>query len=85
VTVTPGSTAYGGLSFEVTPADAEVHVDGALAGTVDEFSPTGQPLTLTPGVHTIEIRAPGHRTMIFDVTITAGQVIPYRGALTPGA
>jgi len=75
--------AVGGLSFEITPSDAEVWVDGAYVGTVGDFTPTTRPLDLTPGRHHIEIRASGYRSMSFDVEISAGQVIPYRGALQP--
>ena len=69
------------MSFEITPSDAELYVDGTRVGTVGDFTPTSQPLGLPPGRHQIEIRAPGYRTMAFDVDIVAGQVIPYRGAL----
>ena len=51
--------ASGGLSFEITLADASV---GA-------------------GRHHIEIRADGYEPMAFDTTVTAGQVVPYRGTL----
>lgn len=84
ITVAPGQADYGGVSFEMTPSDAEIYVDGDYAGIASEFSPTSQPLTLTPGPHTIEVRAAGHRTLVFEVTIAPGHVIPYRGALNPG-
>jgi hypothetical protein len=71
----------GGLSFEVTPDMAEVFVDGSYVGTVGQFTPRSQPLGLTAGRHRVEIRAPGYRTMDFDVDIVPGQVIPYQGAL----
>lgn len=84
VSVAPAPMGYGGVSFEITPSDAEVWVDGGYAGRADEFDPGGPPLSLTPGPHRIELRAPGHRPLAFDVTVTAGQVIPYQGALQPG-
>jgi hypothetical protein len=71
----------GGLSFEITPNTAELAVDGNVVGTVGQFTPTSQPLGLTAGRHKIEVRAPGYRTMSFDVDIVAGQVIPYKGAM----
>jgi hypothetical protein len=49
----------GGVSFEITPSTTEVFIDGSFVGTVGEFTPTTQPLGLTPGRHRIEIRAPG--------------------------
>ncbi len=76
-----GQADMGGVSFEITPSTAEVFVDGSYVGTTGEFTPQTQPLGLTPGRHRIEIRAPGYRTMNFDVDTVAGQVLPYQGAL----
>ena len=77
----PNQANMGGVSFEITPPDAEVYVDGSYVGTAGEFTATTQPLGLTPGRHYIEIRAAGYRTMAFDTDIVAGQVIPYQGVL----
>ena len=77
------AAAYGGVSFEITPADAAVYVDGSYAGTCAEFAANAQPLTLDPGRHRIEVQAEGYRPMVFDADVVAGQVIPYRGALQP--
>jgi len=73
----------GGASFEITPATAEIYVDGSLVGRAADFTPTTQPLDLAPGRHRIEIRAPGYRTVAVDADIVAGQVIPYQGVLEP--
>ena len=50
-------------------------------GTVDQFSPSSQPLGLSAGRHRLEIEAQGYRTLSFDVDITSGQVLPYQGAM----
>jgi hypothetical protein len=81
VGVQPSQADTGGLSFEITPSTAQLFVDGSPMGTVGQFTPTTQPLGLPAGRHQIEVRAPGYRTMAFDVDIVAGQVIPYQGAL----
>ena len=83
VGVQPGQSQAntGGMSFEITPGTAEVFVDGSYVGTVGQFTPTTQPLGLTPGRHRIEIRAQGYRTLDFDVDVVAGQVIPYQGVM----
>ena len=83
VGVQPGQSQAntGGVSFEITPGTAEVFLGGSYVGTVDQFTPTTQPLGLTPGRHRIEIRAQGYRTMNFDVDVVPGQVIPYRGVM----
>jgi len=71
----------GGLSFQITPSDAQIFVDGANLGTVGEFTPTSQPLGLRAGRHHVEIRAPGYQTMSFDVDVMGGEVIPYQGTM----
>ena len=74
-------TNTGGLSFEITPNDAEVFVDNVYVGTVGEFTSTTQPLAVAAGHHLVEIRAAGYQTIRFDVDIIAGQVLPYQGSL----
>jgi PEGA domain len=81
VGVQPSQSNMGGLSFEISPGDAELIVDGRSIGTVGQFTPNTQPLGLPAGRHQIEVRAAGYRTMSFDVDIVAGQVIPYQGTL----
>jgi hypothetical protein len=82
-TVPQAQTATGGLSFDITPSDAEIRIDGQDVGRVDQFAPNEQPLTLALGRHRIDIDAPGYRPLAFDVDIVAGQVIPYQGAMQP--
>jgi len=83
VVINPGAPAYGGVALDITPSDADVWVDGQYAGKVQDFDGTTQPLTLTPGTHTIQVQAPGYQPMTVDVGIQTGQVIPYRGDLMP--
>jgi hypothetical protein len=75
------SPACGGISFDVAPSNAQVSVDGVFVGTVEEFSSASEPLALAPGNHYLEVRLPGYRTANIDVTIAAGEVTPYQGAL----
>ena len=81
VTPTPAVGAAGGLSFDITPAEAGVYLDGYYMGTVSQFSPNQPPLALAPGRHHVEIREPGFEIIAFDVDILPGQVIPYQGDL----
>ena len=83
VSVSPGAVAYGGVSFEITPAQTAVYVDGAYVGTVGEFYDPSSPLSLTVGAHRVELRAPGYEPLLFDIVVEEGQVIPYRGDLQP--
>lgn len=75
-------SAYGGLSFDIQPLDADIYVDGDYVGTAGEFGPYDAPLTLMAGVHRVEIEASGCRPISFDLTVLRGQVIPYRGSLS---
>jgi PEGA domain len=77
----PAQGQYGGLSFQVMPATAQVIVDGVYVGTVGQFAPTTQPLTLPPGRHHVEIRADTYQAMTFDVNVAPGQVLPYQGTM----
>jgi hypothetical protein len=83
VFVTPGSPYYGGIALEMTPYDADVFVDGTYAGHVEDFDGTTQPLTLSAGMHEIEVQAQGYEPMRVNVEVQPGQVIPYRGDLRP--
>lgn len=74
-------SAYGGLSFDIQPLDADIYVDGDYVGTAGEFDPYAAPLTLVAGLHRVEIEARGCRPISFDLTVLRGQVIPYRGSL----
>jgi hypothetical protein len=79
--VAADNSSYGGASFDIQPSDADLFVDGQYAGPVSDFGPNDAPLTLAPGPHRIAIQRDGYRPMEWDVTIEAGQVIPYRGVL----
>jgi hypothetical protein len=81
-----GSGSYdrvgtGALRLKIKPREAEVYVDGYFVGTVDEFDGLFQKLTLDGGGHRIEIRAAGHEVIQFEVLITPGETITYKGEL----
>jgi hypothetical protein len=71
----------GGLSFDITPSDAEVTIDGNFVGAVGQFTSSSQPLGLSAGRHRVEVSAPGYRSIAFDADIVAGQVTPYQGTM----
>jgi len=77
------SSQYGGVALFVTPDDGYVYVDGGYAGIVRDFDGSRQPLTLTPGVHHIEVDQNGFEPLSFDVTVQPGVVIPYQGGMRP--
>ena len=83
VSVQPTATNSAGVSFEITPADGDVYVDGSYIGHVSDFGPQSEPLALAPGRHRIEIRRSGYQTLSFDADAVAGEVIPYQGTMQP--
>jgi hypothetical protein len=76
-----GEAGEGTLKLKVDPNDAEVYVDGYYTGIVDDFDGAFQGLKLEAGPHKIEIRAPGFRTITFDVRIEPHDTVTYRGEL----
>lgn len=83
----PQGFAYGAdasLRLKVTPNDAEVYVDGYYVGIVDDFDGIFQRLRVDAGPHRIDIRAPGHETLSFEVQLEPDQTITYRGDMKKG-
>lgn len=71
----------GEVRLDVSPRHAQVYVDGYYAGVVDDYDGAFQALKLESGTYRIEIMAPGYETLVFDVQISPGQKIRYRGEL----
>jgi hypothetical protein len=71
----------GELRLQVSPRDAQVFVDGYYAGTVDDYDGAFQALKLESGPYSIRIAAPGYEDLQFDVRISPGQKVNYRGEL----
>ena len=72
----------GSVRLKVRPRDAQVYVDGYYTGLVDDFDGAFQKLTLDAGPHRVEIRAPGHESVVFDVRIEPGETVQYKRDLT---
>jgi len=70
------------IVLQVQPASAQVFVDGAFVGTVDDLQSA---LTVAPGVHRVEFRASGYDPIVVDVRVAPGGRITYRAALKPSA
>jgi PEGA domain-containing protein len=81
VSAQAGGQAPSGVSFEVTPANAAIFVDGTYVGAVSQFGPSSAPLRLTPGRHHVELRASGYKAFAFETDVTAGQITPFQGTL----
>jgi hypothetical protein len=72
---------YGSLRLKADPKQARVYVDGALAGTVDDFDGLSGHLRLEAGPHQIELRADGYQTFSTTVIVQAGKTRTQRADL----
>jgi hypothetical protein len=78
-----GSGYYGGASLrlQVSPKEAEVFIDGAYAGQVDNFDGIFQHLDLAPGEHDLELYLPGYRSVQQKVYLQPGNTFRVKYAL----
>ena len=72
---------FGGLTFDISPGEALVYVDGLFVGTAEDFAPDAAPLPLPANTHKVQLRMRGYRTEAFEVMVPLGQVMPLTGAL----
>ena len=71
----------GQLRLKVKPENGQVYVDGYYVGDVDSFDGVFQRLTIEAGAHRVEIRAAGFQTVTFDVMVTPGETVTYKGEM----
>jgi hypothetical protein len=73
-TVTPVAPAVpeSALRFVVTPAEAEIAIDGNPAGRVADLGGQGGLLSLAPGIYQVSLKATGYVTWRAEVALRAG-------------
>lgn len=71
----------GSLRLKVQPRDGKVYVDGYFVGVVDSFDGVFQKLAVEAGTHRVEIRADGFEPAQFEILVTPGETITYKGEL----
>jgi hypothetical protein len=76
-----GRGPEGQLRLKVKPEHGQVYVDGYFVGEVDSFDGVFQRLSIEAGAHRVEIRAAGYETVSFDVMVTPGETVTYKGEL----
>ena len=81
--VVPAGVVTGGLRLEVTPKTAQVFVDGAYAGVVDDFDGRFHHLDLVSGGHRIEIAAPGFQALTFSTYVKPDRTLDYKASMVP--
>lgn len=71
----------GSLRLKVEPSNAQVYVDGYYVGVVDSFDGIFQRLSVEAGPHRVELRAEGFEPVEFEVLITPGDTLTYKGEM----
>jgi hypothetical protein len=71
----------GSLRLKIGPRDAQVYIDGYYVGVVDSFDGAFQKLALEGGAHRVELKADGYAPLEFEVLITPGQTVTYKGEM----
>ena len=78
---------YGDVRIEVSPKylrdDAQVYVNEAHVGVVDDFDGFFQRLSLAPGEYDIEIRLDGYQTLKTRIFVRRGSTYKIRESLHP--
>ncbi len=73
---------FGTLTIQVRPPGADVFVDGERWVTPE--ASRSLVIQLLPGVHRVELRSPGWRPYVSEITIHAGENLPLNVALAQG-
>ncbi len=81
----PDRSGYGAVRIQVKPDqdEAQVYVDGAHAGVVDDFDGAFQRLHLPTGRHEIEVRLAGYRTFRQQVFVSPHRTQKLRHRMEP--
>ena len=69
----------GSLRLKVKPEYGQVYVDGYYVGEVDSFDGVFQRMPIEAGAHRVEIRADGFESVQFDVMVSPGETVTYKG------
>ena len=75
--------SYGSARLQVTPKQAEVYVDGYMAGTVDDFDGFLQRLDVPAGEHELTLYLEGYHTVRQKVLFRPGATVKISYAMQP--
>jgi hypothetical protein len=78
-----GGMMGGSARLQITPKQAEVYVDGYLAGSVDDFDGFFQRLDVAPGEHELTIFLEGYETITQKLLFQPGETLDVRQRMTP--
>jgi PEGA domain len=71
----------GSLRLKLKPREAQVFIDGYYVGIVDSYDGAFQKLSVEKGGHKVELKAEGYEPLSFDVLITPGETVTYKGEM----
>ena len=71
----------GTIRLKAKPSAANVYVDGALVGTVNDFDGLSDHLELDGGKHTLELRADGYQSYRGEIDVEVGKTLTERVSL----
>ncbi len=71
----------GSLRLKINPKQAQIFVDGYFVGIVDSYDGAFQKLGIDGGGHKIELKADGYEPLEFEVLITPGETVTYKGEM----
>jgi PEGA domain-containing protein len=71
----------GSLRLKVKPSNAQVYIDGYFVGVIDSYDGAFQRLSVEAGPHRVELKAEGFEPVQFEVMITPGETITYKGEM----
>ena len=71
----------GSLRLKLKPREAQVFIDGYFVGVVDSYDGAFQKLSVEKGGHRVELKADGYEPLSFDVLITPGETVTYKGEM----
>jgi len=72
---------HGSLRLKASPSSARVYVDGALAGTVNDFNGFSNHLEIEGGPHELKFLADGYEPKTVNVTVEVDKTITQRVTL----
>ena len=78
----PPQPPLGGLQLDVTPHSAQVFVDGAYIGIVDQFRGYYQHMDIPAGFHRVEIYAPDYEPLAFETVISPTRTQTFRASMS---
>ena len=72
------SSRLGSIRLRANPESAQVFIDGALVGVVDDFNGLTNHLELEGGTHKIELRADGYEPYSAEINVKVGKTVTER-------